>query len=75
MPASFSPTVDYSRGLTHLVPGGLAVVSQSGGLGFALFHWGQVVGLGASFVVTTGNECDVDALEVADFLAGLRDAA
>ena len=70
VPASFSPTVDYTRGLTHLIPGGLAVVSQSGGLGFALFHWGQVVGLGASFVVTTGNESDVDALEVADFLAG-----
>jgi acyl-CoA synthetase (NDP forming) len=70
VPASFSPTVDYSRGLTHLVPGGLAVVSQSGGLGFALFNWGQTVGLGASFVVTTGNESDVDALEVADFLAG-----
>jgi acyl-CoA synthetase (NDP forming) len=70
VPASFSPTVDYSRGLTHLVPGGLAVVSQSGGLGFALFHWGQTVGLGASFVVTTGNESDVDAIEVADFLVG-----
>jgi acyl-CoA synthetase (NDP forming) len=70
VPASFSPTVDYERGLTHLVPGGLAVVSQSGGLGFALFHWGQTVGLGASFVVTTGNESDVDALEVADFLVG-----
>jgi acyl-CoA synthetase (NDP forming) len=70
VPASFSPTVDYSRGLTHLVPGGLAVVSQSGGLGFALFNWGQTVGLGASFVVTTGNESDVDALEVADFLVG-----
>ena len=70
VPASFSPTVDYSRGLTHLVPGGLAVVSQSGGLGFALFNWGQTVGMGASFVVTTGNESDVDALEVADFLIG-----
>ncbi|MGH3273536.1 MAG: CoA-binding protein [Streptosporangiaceae bacterium] len=69
VPATFSPTVDYSRGLTRLVPGGLAVVSHSGGLGFALFHWGQAVGLGASFVVTTGNECDVDALEVAKFLA------
>src|SRR5271155_1828301 len=32
----------------------------------ALFNWGQSVGLGASFVVTTGNESDVEALEVAD---------
>jgi acyl-CoA synthetase (NDP forming) len=68
VPASFSPTVDFSRGLTHLAAGGLAVVSQSGGLGFALFNGAQAVGLGVSFVVTTGNECDVEAVEVARFL-------
>jgi acyl-CoA synthetase (NDP forming) len=68
VPASFSPTVDRSRGLTRLTAGGLAVVSQSGGLGFALFNWAQSAGLGASWVVTTGNEADVDALEVADYL-------
>jgi acyl-CoA synthetase (NDP forming) len=68
VPASFSPTVDRSRGLAGgLVTGGLAVVSQSGGLGFALFNGAQAAGLGASFVVTTGNECDVDALEAAAF--------
>src|SRR5215472_8589386 len=65
---SFSPTVDRRRGLASLTAGNLAIVSQSGGLGFALFNWGQAVGLGASFVVTTGNESDVDALEVADVL-------
>jgi acyl-CoA synthetase (NDP forming) len=65
---SFSPAVDRSRGLGNLTAGNLAIVSQSGGLGFALFNWGQAVGLGASFVVTTGNESDVDALEVADAL-------
>jgi len=67
---SFSPTVDRRRGLASLTAGNLAIVSQSGGLGFALFNWGQAVGLGASFVVTTGNESDVDVLEVADALLG-----
>jgi acyl-CoA synthetase (NDP forming) len=73
IPVSFSPTVDYKRGLTRLQPGNVAVVSQSGGLGFALFNWGQRVGLGASHVVTTGNEADLEALDVAGFL--LEDAS
>ncbi len=68
IPVSFSPTVDYERGLTRLVPGNVAVVSQSGGLGFAVFNWGQAVGLGASYVVSTGNEADVEALELAGYL-------
>ncbi len=65
IPLSFSPTVDRQRGLTRLLPGNVAVVSQSGGLGFALFNGGQAVGLGSSFVVSTGNECDLGALEIA----------
>ena len=73
IPVSFSPTVDYKQGLVRLQPGNVAVVSQSGGLGFALFNWGQRVGVGASHVVTTGNEADLDALEVAGFL--LEDAS
>lgn len=73
IPLTFSPTVDYERGLTRLVPGNVAVVSQSGGLGFALFNWGQAVGMGASYVVSTGNEADLGTLEVAAYL--LEDAA
>ena len=65
---SFSPAVDRRRGLRNLTAGNLAIVSQSDGLGFALFNWGQAAGLGASFVVTTGNESDVDVLEVAGAL-------
>jgi acyl-CoA synthetase (NDP forming) len=70
---SFSPTVDYERGLTRLVPGRVAVVSQSGGLGFALFNGGQAVGMGSSYVVSTGNESDLGALEIAAYL--VEDAA
>lgn len=68
IPVSFSPTVDYERGLTRLVPGNVAVISQSGGLGFAVFNWGQAVGLGASYVVSTGNEADLETLEIAGYL-------
>ena len=68
IPLTFSPTVDYERGLTRLVSGNVAVVSQSGGLGFALFNGGQGVGMGASYVVSTGNEADLGAVEVAGHL-------
>ncbi len=73
IPVTFSPTADYERGLTKLVAGNVAIVSQSGGLGFALFNWGQAVGLGASHVVSTGNEADLGTLEVAAYL--VEDAA
>jgi len=68
VPLTFSPTVDYERGLIRLWPGNVAVVSQSGGLGFAVFNGGQHVGLGASHVVSTGNEADLGALEIAQWL-------
>jgi acyl-CoA synthetase (NDP forming) len=68
IPVSFSPAVDYKRGLTNLHQGNVAVVSQSGGLGFALFNWAQSAGLGFSYVITTGNESDLEVLELVAYL-------
>ncbi|MGH3319565.1 MAG: acetate--CoA ligase family protein [Streptosporangiaceae bacterium] len=68
VPLGFSPTIDYKRGLDRLIPGEVAVVAQSGGLGFALFNDGQSRGLGFSDVVSTGNEADLDLLDVAAYL-------
>jgi acetate---CoA ligase (ADP-forming) len=47
---------------------GVAVISQSGGLGFAVFDRGRAAGLGFSYIVSTGNEADVDAVDVMDEL-------
>ena len=44
----------------------VAVVAQSGGLGFAILNRGRALGLPFSHVVTTGNECDLTAT---DFIA------
>ena len=69
--ATFSPTVVHvenglrpegSRGR------GIAVVSQSGGIGFSFFHRGRPKALDFSFVVTTGNEAGLDAMDVAAWL-------
>lgn len=56
-------------------PSGVAVVSQSGGLGFALLDRGRSMGLAFTHVVTTGNEADVDATDVVDYLLHDRDTA
>ena len=69
--ATFSPTVvhvenglrpEASRGR------GIAVVSQSGGIGFSFFHRGRPKALNFSFVVSTGNEAGLNAMDVAAYL-------
>lgn len=66
MPLTFSPAVDPSRGGRRLRQGEVAVISQSGGLAFAVAQWGTEAGLGFSSIVTTGNEIDLDVLELAE---------
>jgi acyl-CoA synthetase (NDP forming) len=68
MALTFSPAIDPGRGGRRLAKGTVAVISQSGGLGFAAAQWGSEVGVGFSAVVTTGNELDVDVLELAEEL-------
>ena len=43
----------------------VGVIAQSGGIGFALFNRGKAAGIGFSYVISTGNEAD---LNMADFL-------
>lgn len=47
-----------------LLPGSVGFVSQSGAFGGAVFQLMQNLGVGARAWITTGNEADVDALEV-----------
>ncbi|MBO9577670.1 MAG: CoA-binding protein [Microbacteriaceae bacterium] len=68
-PMTFSPVLDIHRTGSRLKEGGIAIVSQSGGLGFAVAGWGTEVGLGYNYIATTGNEIDIDALEIADGFA------
>jgi acyl-CoA synthetase (NDP forming) len=63
----FSPVFERSRFRLEPRPS-IAVVSQSGGLGFAMLDAAAASNLNVSFVVTTGNEIDVDALDVTEYL-------
>ncbi|MBA3489746.1 MAG: CoA-binding protein, partial [Longispora sp.] len=65
--ASFSPLFGGEN--TVLQPGGIALVSQSGALGFGAVSLAQERGIGLGWAVTTGNEADVTALEVLTELA------
>jgi acyl-CoA synthetase (NDP forming) len=64
-PLTFSPVLDIHASGTRLRPGNIAVLSHSGGMGFAVAQWGTAVGLDFSYIITTGNEFDLDCLELA----------
>ena len=67
--ATFSPALDPHHGFPAPAPAGpLAVVSQSGGLGFAILNQGRELGLGFGAVVSTGNEVDLGWLDYVDWL-------
>lgn len=60
--SSFSPLFSGER--TELVPGVVGFVSQSGALGYGAVSLAFERGLGLGWVVNTGNEADVSAVEV-----------
>jgi acyl-CoA synthetase (NDP forming) len=63
--ATFSAAAEPSeaeRALPHAARR-VAVVAQSGGLGFAILNRGRALGLPFGHVVTTGNECDLTATD------------
>lgn len=44
-------------------PGQIGIVSQSGAYGSHLMYLARLRGLGMSYMITTGNECDIDVAE------------
>jgi len=72
-PLTFSPVLDIDASGTRLRPGNIAVLSQSGGLGYAVAQWGAEVGLNFSYIISTGNEFDLDSVELAGHLVDSPD--
>jgi acetate---CoA ligase (ADP-forming) len=68
--ATFSPTVDVKSGYMPLVATKkrIAVVAQSGGIGFAIKHRAKAIGVAISYCVSAGNECDLGAGEFLDYM-------
>ena len=65
--ATFSPV--FSSESTPVPSGSIALVSQSGALGFGALSLAMERGVPVGIAVTTGNEADVTAAEVAACLA------
>ncbi|MBI4192500.1 MAG: acetate--CoA ligase family protein [Betaproteobacteria bacterium] len=70
--ATFTRSVDARRAAEdtgRLMTGTVGIVAQSGGLGFALQHRCAVQhGLGFSYIVSTGNEVDLEALDYVEYM-------
>lgn len=70
MAASFSPGVlaEEAEGAGVGPRSRIAVVSQSGGIGFSIFNRGVRRGLAFSHVMTSGNEAALGTLDFVDYL-------
>ena len=66
--ATFSPALRHRMVSTPRSEPAVGIVSQSGGVGFAIYNRGVAKGLSASYVVSTGNELDLDVTEIVDYL-------
>lgn len=69
--ATFAAVVEEAQrdGIKAICPGRkVAIVSQSGGLGFALYGRGLEEYLNFQAVITTGNEGDIECLDAVDDL-------
>lgn len=62
--AAFSAALD----ITPFLPGPVGFVTQSGALGFSIFNLAQESGVGFSYVVSTGNEVDLDCTDYMNFM-------
>ncbi|MFH1342427.1 MAG: acetate--CoA ligase family protein [Pseudomonadota bacterium] len=68
--ATFSPTVDVKPGHVPLVATTrrIAIVAQSGGIGFAIKHRAKALGVAISYCVSAGNESDLGAGEFLEYM-------
>lgn len=77
VPATFARNVDAKRApiaTWREGPGTVAIVAQSGGLGFAMTdRCASAHGAGVSFIVSTGNEVDLEALDFVRHAIGQAD--
>ena len=78
IPATFSPSVmpaalaryfdgDEATAFAR-ARGKVAIITQSGGVGFAVFNRGVARGVGFSYVISTGNEVDIELNDCLEFL-------
>ncbi|HME27342.1 MAG TPA: acetate--CoA ligase family protein [Acetobacteraceae bacterium] len=67
---TFSPTVEVKEDADQVLVSDrrVGVIAQSGGIGFALFNRGKAAGIGFSYVISTGNEADLNTADFLDYM-------
>src|SRR3954470_8061048 len=67
---TFSPTVETKDDENRVLVSDrrVGVIAQSGGIGFALFNRGKAAGIGFSYVISTGNEADLNTADFLDYM-------
>jgi acetyl-CoA synthetase (ADP-forming) alpha subunit (EC 6.2.1.13)/branched-chain acyl-CoA synthetase (ADP-forming) alpha subunit (EC 6.2.1.-) len=58
-------------GPQDVIPGSIALVSQSGALGIALMGWTIVEKVGLSALISLGNKADIDDADLLEWLRGI----
>jgi acetyl coenzyme A synthetase (ADP forming)-like protein len=66
---SASASLDATFGPGNILPGSVAIITQSGALGLAMIGKTTVENIGLSAIVSVGNKCDVDEADLLDYLA------
>lgn len=67
--ATFSPTLAERPGDSPRISNKkVGIVTQSGGVGYALFQQGRRAGLDFSYVVSSGNEADIGLAEFVEYM-------
>ncbi len=51
-----------------IVPGNIAIITQSGALGVAMIGKTAVENMGMSAIISTGNKCDISEIELLEYL-------
>ena len=60
--------MDATFGPGGIMPGSVAIVTQSGALGLAMIGKSKVENIGLSAIVSIGNKCDIDEADLLEYL-------
>jgi acetyl coenzyme A synthetase (ADP forming)-like protein len=65
---SAEASLNATFGSSNVIPGGVAIITQSGALGIAMIGKTAVENIGLSAIVSVGNKTDVDEADLLDYL-------
>ena len=65
---SRTASLNATFGPSDVLPGGVAIITQSGALGIAMMGKTKAENIGLSAVVSVGNKCDLDEADLLEYL-------